>query len=83
MAHTSASPRRGTLRPRTAAAVAAILAAAVTPALTPAAGATVSSVSPGDEINHIESNGSNRCTLGYTFTRPGVSKGSDWPHFTH
>jgi hypothetical protein len=82
MARTSASPRRGAMRRRRTAAVAGLIASAMTPALAPAA-ATASSVSPGDEINHIESNGSNRCTLGYTFTRPGVSKGSDWPHFTH
>jgi hypothetical protein len=80
VARTGTSPRRGAMRRRRA--VAGLIAAAMTPALAPAA-ATVSSVSPGDEINHIESNGSNRCTLGYTFTRPGVSKGSDWPHFTH
>ena len=70
MARTSATPRRGAMRRRRAAAVAGLIAAAMTPALAPAA-ATASSVSPGDEINHIESNGSNRCTLGYTFTRPG------------
>jgi hypothetical protein len=70
MARTSASPRRTAMRRHGAAAAAGILAAALTPALAPAA-ATASRVSPGDEIIHIQNNGSSRCTLGYTFTRPG------------
>jgi hypothetical protein len=33
------------------------------------ADAATATVSPGDEIDHIEDSGSHRCTLGYGFTR--------------
>lgn len=51
---------------------AALMAAATTATITlmPAGTveATTGSVSPGDDITHLELTGSERCTLGYTFT---------------
>jgi hypothetical protein len=64
------------------AAIAAAICTAAAIAHPVNAGAATSTVSPGDEIEHIEiDGGSHVCTLGYTYTTDGATYGVTAGHF--